>query len=135
MRQLCWICIFACAGCVSTAAAADTYLTDMMKNPSYRQTLATLLNTARNLPSWTQQVLKTSGNYVGAPATVLAIGGTRYELFYTCKPHDCTDNKLAVMFSPKGAQAWGAIVINGRLISYLGAPSPALQSALKDALE
>jgi len=39
-----------------------------------------------------------------------------------------------VMFSPRGARAWGAFLESGRPIAYLGAPSPAQRAALMTSL-
>ncbi len=135
MRQLFWAFILVCTVCSAAVAANDTYLTDAIKTPSYLRALTNLLKSSRNLPTWTKQVLKTSGDYVGTPVVYSTVDGTRYELFNTCKPHDCSDSKLEVIFSPGGAQAWGAFMEKGKSISYLGAPSPAQQSALKTALQ
>ena len=134
MRQLWWVFIVMSTAASLALAANDIYLTDVIKNPSYLRALTQLLKSAHNLPNWTKQVLKTSGNYVGTPATYSTIGGTRYELFHTCKPHDCSDSRLEVMFSPRGARAWGAFLESGRPIAYLGAPSPAQRAALMTSL-
>ncbi len=72
---------------------------------------------------------------MAAPAEYQTIVGTRYELFNGCKAHDCADNRIEVMFAPNGTQAWGAILIDGKTITYLGGPSPAQQSALKAAVQ
>lgn len=134
MRPLCWALIFICTACSIAAAANDIYLTDAIKNPFYLRALTSLLENSGQLPGWTRQVLKTSGDYVGTPVAYSTVDATRYELFFTCKAHDCADNALEVMFAPNGAQAWGALIENGKPISYLGAPSPAQQSALAAAL-
>jgi hypothetical protein len=91
--------------CSIAVAAGETYLTDAIQNPSYARALTSLLRHSRNLPNWTKQLLKTSGDYVGTPVSYLTIDGTRYELFGTCKPHECDNNRLEVMFSPNGTQA------------------------------
>ena len=119
----------------SAAAASDFYLADAIKSPAYARALTILLRNAGSLPDWTREVLKVRGNYVGTPAESATIAGTRYELFHACKAHDCGDNQLEVMFAPKGAQAWGAILIDGKMVTYLGAPSPAQQSVLKAAVQ
>jgi hypothetical protein len=134
MSRLCWTLIFAIAS-GSIAIAAGTYLTDAIKQPAYLRALTKLLNASPRLPPWTRQVLKTSGDYVGVPVAYATIGGTKYELFNTCKPHDCGDNQLEIMFSSGGAQAWGAVRVDGGPVSYLGAPSPAQQAALKAPLQ
>jgi len=123
------------AACSIAVAADDTYLADAIRNPSYFRALTNLLKEYRDLPRWTKQVLETSGDYVGGTAIYSTVDGTKYELFHTCKAHDCSDNQLEVMFSPNGTQVWGAIMESGKSITYLGAPSPAQQSALKAALQ
>jgi hypothetical protein len=42
---------------------------------------------------------------------------------------------FGVIFAPNRTQAWGGIRIDGEAIIYLGAPSPARQAVLKDALQ
>ena len=132
MRRLLLAAILICVTC-SIATARDTYLTDAIKKPAYMRSLSSLIESAGKLPSWTRQVLKTSGDYVGTPVTYSTIEGTRYELFNTCQAHDCTNNAMALMFAPKGAKAWGAIVIDAKAVTYLGKPDAAQQAALKRA--
>jgi hypothetical protein len=119
----------------SIAAAADTYLGDAIKTPSYSRALTNLLKGSGKLPNWTRQVLSTRGDYVGSTVDYVSVEGTRYELYNACKAYDCGDNALEVMFAPNGVRAWGALKVNGGSISYLGAPSPAQQSVLKGALQ
>lgn len=135
MRRTFWALIFITAACTIAVAANPVYLTDAIKNPSYLRSLASLLNNAGKLPTWTRQVLKTSGNYVGTPVAYSTVNGIRYELFFVCKAHDCADNAMELMFAPKGAKAWGALVIDGKSASYLGAPDAAQQAALKQAFQ
>jgi hypothetical protein len=134
MLQLRWGLVMMCLAC-SPAAAADTYLFDAIKNPSYARALASLLEHAGNLPSWIRETRKTKGNYVASPGAPAAINGSTYEVFFACKPHDCPDSQLAIMFAPNGVQAWGALLEEDKPISYLGAPSEAQQAALKENLQ
>jgi hypothetical protein len=134
MRKLYLAFMLVCAVCSIAVAADAPYLTDAMKNPSYSRALTNLLKSSRSLPSWTKQILKASGDYVGTPVTYSTVDGIKYELFNACKAHDCADNQLEVMFAPGGTQAWGAVMTNGNSIAYLGTPSPAQQSALQAAL-
>ena len=127
--------MLACTACSSAVAAKDIYLTDAIKTPSYLHALTNLLKGVPSLPPWTKQVLKTTGDYVGAPVDYLTVDGTKYTLFNACKPHDCSNNALELMFTPNGTQAWGAIVIDGNSVIYLGAPSAAQQSVLKAPLQ
>jgi hypothetical protein len=135
MRQLYGALVLLCAACSGAAAANQTYLTDAIKNPTYLRSLTNLLKSAGKLPSWTGQVLKTSGNYVGTPVAYSTIDGIRYEVFYACKAHDCGNNAMELMFAPHGAQAWAAMVVDGKSMTYLGSPSAAQQVALKEAFQ
>ena len=139
MRQICWIIFIVSAFCLlicsPVLASSDIYLTDAIKNPSYAQSLSNLLKGSRDLPSWTRQTLKTSGDYVGDPMTTSMVDGISYELFTTCKPHDCSDSQLEVMFAPTGVHAWAAYAETGKPIIFLGAPSAPQHAALKAALQ
>jgi hypothetical protein len=117
------------------AMAADVYLADAIKAPAYARALDKLLKSAGHLPDWTSEITKPRGNYVGTPVDHVTIAGTRYELFNACKAHDCADNRLEVMFAPNGAQAWGAILVDGKAVTLLGAPSQVQQDALKKAVQ
>ncbi len=137
-RRLRWVLVMmalATTGLMcSPATAADPYLFDVIQKPPYARALKRLLDHAGNLPSWTRQVLKRKGNYVTDILTYAAVGGTTYEVFLGCQPHNCDESKLAVMFAPDGAQAWGALLRDGET-SYLGAPSEGQQTALKERLD
>lgn len=135
MRQLYCALVLTCAVCSNAAAANQAYLTDAIKNPAYLRSLTSLLKNAGKLPSWTRQVLKTSGNYVGTPVAYSTVDGIRYELFYACKPHDCDNNGMELMFAPHGAKVWAAMVQDGKSVTYLGTPNAAQQAALKEAFQ
>ena len=135
MRSLRWAIILAAAACGLPAAAADPYLFDVVKKPAYARALTSLLQGAPSLPSWTRNLLSARGDYVGSPVAYVTVGGTRYELFNACKAHECDSSQVEVMFSPNGAQAWAGVYEAGRPITWLGAPSPAQQAAMKGALQ
>jgi hypothetical protein len=135
MRRVCWTFIIVVTACRLAAAADAPYLTDAIRTPAYLRALTALLKSSPKLPPWTRQELSRSGNYVGTPATYATMGGAKYELFFTCKAHDCNENNLEIMFAPGGVQAWGAIVVDGRSPSYLGGPDVAQQATLNAALQ
>jgi hypothetical protein len=70
-----------------------------------------------------------------SPRAVIRRPTTAYELFYACKPHDCADNAMGLMFAPHGAKAWGAMVEDGKAVSFLGAPNAAQQAVFKEAFQ
>lgn len=135
MRRIQSAFLVMCAACSSAVAAKQTYLTDAIKNPAYLRSLTSLLKSAGKLPNWTRQVLKTSGDYVGTPVAYSTIGGIRYELYYACKPHDCADSAMELMFAPNGTKAWAAMVEDGKSVTYLGSPSVTQQAVLKEAFQ
>jgi Inhibitor of vertebrate lysozyme (Ivy) len=135
MRRIYCAFILASAAGSIAAAAPQTYLTDAIEKPAYLRSLTSLLKNAGTLPGWTRQVLKTSGDYVGTPVAYSTIDGIRYELFYACKPHDCADNAMELMFAPNGTRAWAAMTVDGKSVSYLGSPSAAQQAVLKEAFQ
>jgi len=110
------------------------YLFDVIKKPAYAQALTSLLDRAGKLPSWTREVVKTKGSYKSGTATLTIIDGAKYEIFWTCtEEFSCADTQMAVMFAPNGSQAWALLEQEGA-VSYLGAPSSAQQSALREVL-
>ncbi len=134
MLRLRWVLVM-CLACSPAAAASKYYLFDAIKKPSYARALTNLLDHAGNLPDWIRETRKTKGDYVASPGAPAVINGSTYELFFACKPHDCNDNQLVIMFAPNGIQAWGALLEEDKPISYLGAPSEAQQAAFKENLQ
>lgn len=110
----------------------DYRLSDVIKKPAYAQALKSLFDNADSLPSWAQEIFKPIGYIVERQVNRVNVGRTTYEVFTECMPHDgCEGTALVLMFTPSGAQAWGALFQEGT-ISYFGAPSEAQQSALNN---
>ena len=115
------------------AAPTGPYLFDVVKKPAYARALTNLLS-ARGLRSWTRALVRTRRNYVGTPIQLVSLGGTAYELFTACKPHECADSRAAVLFAPNGAEAWAGVYEAGKPIIWLGAPKLGQQEAMEGAL-
>ena len=60
--------------------------------------------------------------------------GETYTLAFTCKPNECGDNQLFVLFSPSGAKAWGLLQI-GNEKKWFGAPDKNVQDAILSAID
>ena len=116
-------------------AAAGFSLADAVKESGYAAALDDLLKNSGGLPVWIHEVRNPKGNYVGTAVVRTTVGGTTYELFHACKTGECAVHQFEVMFAPKGAQAWGAVMEDGKSIYYLGLPNPAQQGALKTGLK
>lgn len=133
MQRLRWAMVMTCMAS-TPAAATEPYLFDIMKKPAYARALTSLFDGSGKLPDWTREMRKPVGsNYVASPRTRAAAEGTTYEIFHTCKPHDCHDNQMVVMFAPNGARAWGALQEAGKPTSYFGSPGDAQQATMKAA--
>lgn len=65
-----------------------------------------------------------------ADAKRVTIAGTAYQLTLMCKPHDCFDNNIVVLYAAATGEVYGQRVSRTRL-SQFGAPSPALASDLQ----
>jgi hypothetical protein len=138
-RQFRWVLVMMSlmtmgAACSPAIAANDLYLFDVINKPAYARPLKALFDHAGNLPGWAREALKPKGDINGSPRTYVTIDGTSYEAFSECEPHNCNVNQLVLMFAPDGTQAWGVLSQDGK-VSYLGAPSKAQQTALKETLD
>jgi hypothetical protein len=114
----------------SPAVAQDNgpYLFDLMKQPHYLMAWKGML-VGETVPPWVKTFTKTF-NGTSAPATTISVGGEPYLLGWVCKPHDCGDNQLYVLFAPGARQAWGLLISAGDKRSWLGRPDPAIQAAI-----
>lgn len=57
------------------------------------------------------------------------VGGVRYWLGTACKPHDCGDNSLVLLWDGAGAKVHGLVQQKGRQTTF-GNPSPAVAAEL-----
>ena len=56
--------------------------------------------------------------------------GARYQLVASCKPHDCADNNLVLLWRADGPQFIGKVLRAGQPV-WVGAPTPRQQAALE----
>ncbi len=112
-----------------SGAQTAPYLTEVLKKPAYRTAWTQLLASSKPTPSWLTTFTKTS-NGVETPSTPVTVAGQTYEAYSVCKPHDCSDNRLEVIYAPGGQQAWGILIVNAGKPRYLGSPDAAMTSAL-----
>lgn len=82
-------------------------------------------------PAWLRRYLDLHG--AESPATLINVAGASYQVFTSCKPHDCFTS-FAVIFSPDGAVAWGAMADYGAEPQFYGAPDASVAEALRRAL-
>jgi len=69
-----------------------------------------------------------------AVATIpVPLDGEIYTLGFTCKPNDCENHQLYVLFAPEGRDAWG-LLASPDGVSWLGEPDERIQEAINGAL-
>jgi hypothetical protein len=66
---------------------------------------------------------------MSAPIANVKAGGETWQMATPCKPHDCADNNLLLLWSPARKTVVGKLVEGGRA-KLLGAPDAAMASDL-----
>ena len=122
---------FALAGPPASARTPAPYLFTILENPAYRASWNALLASA-SPPPWLAEFSRTNNGVTG-PAEFVTVNKRFYEIFLVCKPHDCADNKFAVMFERGGANARG-VLATPRARMFFGNPDAAERRALVRAL-
>ena len=102
--------------------------------PAYRNGWEKLLKDVQPTPDWLMEFSKTY-NGVAGPMKPTTIGGTTYELYFVCKPHDCAARKFEVMFDAVSKRAYGALGGDGAPPFFYGDPTPEMQDALTKAMK
>lgn len=64
-----------------------------------------------------------------APVRKLTLEGVEYQLAGPCKPHDCADNNLLLLYAPTRGAVYGHLFEKGKT-TVIGTPGPALQAEL-----
>ncbi|MFE8874544.1 Ivy family c-type lysozyme inhibitor [Acetobacter persici] len=90
------------AFCLATPAFAQSTQTsaDLANTAHYRHAYQSMTT----LPEWVTRAAATS-----SPAETLKQNGKTYLVGHLCKPHDCADNQLDVVFSDKDKATWGLL--------------------------
>jgi hypothetical protein len=71
-----------------------------------------LAGEAEPVPDW----LKTYTATLEGPPTPsidVPVGSETYALAFTCKPNECEDHQLFVLFAPAGRHVWGLLLSAG----------------------
>ncbi|MCH4092824.1 MAG: inhibitor of vertebrate lysozyme family protein [Acetobacter peroxydans] len=121
--------IMLAALCSAVPAWAEDlpYTADMAQRPNFSKAYHTMTE----LPEWVSKAAA-----VSTPMGNIMFNGKAYLVGHLCKPHDCADNQLEVIFSRDGAQAWGLLSqrVEGRLYQMpLGTPDSVLLAAMHAA--
>jgi hypothetical protein len=76
-------------------------------NPTFAKKYNELMLNHPVKKEWLQKL-----NGVGAPVKQILLSGIQYEYGHSCKPHDCADNQVHVLFNPKKKQIYAIYGLN-----------------------
>jgi hypothetical protein len=125
--------VVAAAAVTSERAFAEPYLFEVLANQTYLKSWNVLFAGEKDVDLWLVRYAKTK-NGPAAPGTMVQIGSTEYQINSVCKPHDCENNQFVVLFSPKGAEAWGLLLKDKKTERFFGRPSEEKKQALRAAV-
>ncbi len=120
-------------GLSSTARAAEpeTYIFDVLALQPYKGNFARLIKD-KAAPDWVKAIAVQGAGTAG-PGRTVDVAGTPYRLDRVCKVDACAGNTLDVLWAPRGAKVWAALVEGGRAPVMLGDPKGAQAKALMGA--
>jgi len=99
-------------------------LFDQIEKPEYKAAYRALFTDAAATPAWMRE------GGTASPGRVVTIGGADYEFYSHCKPHDCGDNMMYVLFSRDRQHAWALAVESGKSRVF-GNPDAGITAFLK----
>lgn len=120
---------FAFAAIVSAAwslsGAAEPMVTveDLLKNPQFKTAYLAALG-----PKAKEKWLREMSN--SSLVRNVRIEGEDYQVASPCKPHDCGDNNLLLIYAPAKGTVYGSLYEKGKT-TLIGAPGPALGAELE----
>jgi hypothetical protein len=126
--------VLALLGVSTPAAAAEggPPLVELMLRPNYLTSYKAMIGTTTVAP-WVTDFAKTLEGPPTPSADLLA-GGTIYTLAFTCKPNECAEHQLFVLFTGDGSKAWG-LLLEGTQQTWLGEPDDKIKEAILGRVE
>lgn len=85
---------------VAGTACAQQYLPEIAAKAPYKKAYAQMLS----FPAWVSKAQGTA-----TPVEQVSADGKNYTVGHMCKPHDCADNQMIVVFNADGTQSWGLL--------------------------
>lgn len=85
---------------IAAGASAEQYLPEIASKEPYKKAYAEMLS----FPSWVSKAQGTA-----SPVEKVSADGKSFTMGHMCKPHDCADNQLSVVFSADGKKSWGLL--------------------------
>jgi hypothetical protein len=114
------------------AASEGPVLGELLKLPKYIYAWQ-LMVSGETPPEWVREYTATLDG-PPVPTIPVPLDGEIYTLGFTCKPKDCEDNQLYVLFAPEGRDAWALLATPATGIAWLGRPDQRIQDAITGAL-
>jgi len=120
--------------CISTPAtdAADVpTAAELTSKPTFRQAYKKMLT----FPAWVQ-----TGQGTSSPVSSITIAGKPYTVGHICKPHDCGNHQMDVIFTARGTQSWALLSDRDQdnrpyRQTFLGTPDDTIANALKQSFK
>lgn len=111
---------------VPAAAEAGIYLVDLLARPDYKAGWDAMLASRKGVDGWI-----TDHEGPSTPSVDVTVGGETWTFTTLCKPHDCGDNMLNVVFAPAGKPAYAMLVVAGEKPKWFGEPPKEVKKALR----
>ena len=116
---------------LARAAEPEPYIFDVLALQPYKGNFARLVK-PKTLPDWVKAI-SVQGAGTAGPMKSVDVGGTPYRLDRVCRVDACAGNTLDVLWAPRGARVWAALVEDGKPPVMLGDPKPPQAKALEAA--
>lgn len=114
----------------TASSLAGVYLLDVLAASTvHRETLVALFKRQKDLPSWVKNIPRNK-SYVTSPSEEVKVGGVVMQVFHACKPHDCPDNTIHILFTVDGRTAWARLYQKGKADRFFGNPTDAERAPL-----
>jgi hypothetical protein len=110
------------------AQEAPPGLDVLLQRPAFKEAWDKVFRRERNIDRWVH-VFSGGGEGTVQPSRAFVRDGVSYIVGIVCRPQDCEDHKLFVLFRADGSQAWGRWVGKDLALTY-GQPTPAVRALL-----
>lgn len=107
-------------------------LGQLLNEPAYFNAWRSMFG-SETMPDWTTDYAETLDG-PPVPSIPVTVDDQTYSLAFTCKPNECEEHQLFVLFDPAGNEAWGLLATPETGITWLGRPNGRIRSAIKSAL-
>lgn len=110
-------------------------LADLMKLQNYHDAWEAMLRGETvPVPDWVTGYAATLDS-PPIPSFGVMVGSQAYTFAYTCKPNDCENHQLFVLFAPDGRHAWALLLTVSGDPRWLGNPDDDIKGAIGSSIE